>query len=146
MMAGLFFCHNDLMPQNLMIDEATGNVCIIDLEYGSINYAAFDVANHFMEYCGGTDEAVQVIGVPEYQRLPTSAAKRNFCEAYLKARNMNDDVDEFVKEVELFAAVDNVYWGLWSFNQAKAEGTAEFPYLLYAKSRLTRGLTDGGFL
>jgi len=147
----LVFCHNDLTPQNLMLDEDTGDVRIIDLEYGDINYAAFDVANHFMEYSGGTDSSVKVLGVPEYERLPGEAARRAFCEAYLVARDGIDSasaaaVQDFLEEVDIFVAIDHVYWGLWAVNQARIEGTAEFPYLLYGKSRLARGLADGGFL
>ena len=37
--------HNDLLSGNLMRDASTGEVRIIDLEYGGLNYAAFDVAN-----------------------------------------------------------------------------------------------------
>ncbi len=55
-------------------------------------------------------------------------------------------VDLLLEDVELFAAIDNIYWGLWAVNQAKAEGSAEFPYLLYGVNRLERGLCDGGFL
>ena len=61
------------MPQNLMRDRGSGAVRIIDLEYGGLNYPAFDIANHFMEWCGGTTDAVATLGVPEYHRLPTTA-------------------------------------------------------------------------
>jgi thiamine kinase-like enzyme len=63
----LVFCHNDLPQTNLMTDESTQDLRIIDLEYGSWNYAPFDVANHFMEYCGGTDE--QTLGCPDFSKL-----------------------------------------------------------------------------
>ena len=49
-------------------------------------------------------------------------------------------------DVEVFMAVDNLFWGLWAVVQAKDEGCAEFPYLLYGKTRLERGLQDAGFL
>lgn len=149
----LVFCHNDLLPGNLILDDTTGEIRIIDLEYGGINYAAFDVANHLMEYCGGADEGNLVQGIPEYDRLPGPDAKRAFCEAYLAASQAEGApatdaaaVEAFVAEVEFFTPVDNLYWGLWGVNQAKAEGTAEFPYMLYGKTRIERGLTDGGFL
>ena len=43
---------------------------------------------------------------------------------------------------ELFAALDNLYWGLWALNQAQTEGCEEFPYLLYCANRFQRGLAD----
>jgi hypothetical protein len=74
----------------------------------------------------------------------------NLLQAYLEARegSVPDDVTvtTLIAEVGIFQAVDNLYWGLWAVNQAKTEGCESFPYLLYAKNRLHRGLTDGGFL
>ena len=53
------------------------------IRYGAINYAAFDVANHFMEYSGGTEEG-PTAGRPQYDKLPDPAKKRLFCAAYLE--------------------------------------------------------------
>ena len=164
----LAFCHNDLLPSNIMMSSATSDdeavgaaavaaaepcVRIIDLEYGGINFAAFDVANHLMEYCGGTDEkAVRQLGVPEYDRLPGPEQRQHFCQAYLTAMDPNGaapqakEVETLLADVEIFMAVDNLFWGLWAVVQAKDEGCAEFPYLLYGKTRLERGLQDAGFL
>jgi ethanolamine kinase len=44
------FCHNDALLANVVI-QPTG-VQFIDLEYGAANYAAFDIANHFVEFVG----------------------------------------------------------------------------------------------
>jgi len=43
------FCHNDLQYGNIMIDEQTKLITIIDYEYASYNPVAFDIANHFCE-------------------------------------------------------------------------------------------------
>ena len=40
------FCHNDVLLANVVIQE--DNVNFIDLEYGAANYAAYDIANHFV--------------------------------------------------------------------------------------------------
>jgi hypothetical protein len=56
------FTHNDLCTANILLHESTNNnlddnsLCIIDYEYGSINYTMYDVANFFCELCGGNDE------------------------------------------------------------------------------------------
>lgn len=147
----LVFCHNDLLAGNIMMHETTGDVRVIDLEYGSLNFAAFDIANHFNEWAGGTTDEVAVEGIPEYGRLPDEAARRRFAVAYLTA--MHDGQapdptaeDALLAEIEFFLIVDNFYWGLWAVNQARTEGTAQFPFFLYAQQRLARGLVEGGFL
>ena len=42
----MVFCHNDVLLANVVILE--DNVNFIDLEYG----AAYDIANHFVEFVG----------------------------------------------------------------------------------------------
>ncbi|KAF9607647.1 hypothetical protein IFM89_037880 [Coptis chinensis] len=43
------FCHNDLQYGNIMMDEETRVVTIIDYEYSCYNPIAFDLVNHFCE-------------------------------------------------------------------------------------------------
>merc|ERR1712154_398002 len=52
--AEIAFCHNDLLAANIMKNKVTGDIKLIDFEYGGVNYASFDIANHFNEYAGGT--------------------------------------------------------------------------------------------
>jgi thiamine kinase-like enzyme len=168
----------------------TGEVRIIDLEYGGLNYVAFDIANHFMEWSGGTDGYGGVpVGVLDFSRVPSRVQQVAFCAAYLDEQRRlafkhsdtaravhdggasstvvgdrgsggvgdssggvgdrvieDDAVEALVRDVAVFASVDNLYWGLWAVNQAKAEGSDDFPFVLYARTRLYRGLVDGGFL
>ena len=51
----LVLCHNDILLNNILYEENTNNVHIIDYEYLGANPAAYDIANHFAEYAG-TDE------------------------------------------------------------------------------------------
>lgn len=44
--------HNDLLAGNILINKEKRNIRFIDFEYGSFNYIAFDIANHFCEYSG----------------------------------------------------------------------------------------------
>jgi len=46
------FCHNDLIPRNIVYDKKRKRVTFIDVEYAMPNYSAFDVANHFLEFAG----------------------------------------------------------------------------------------------
>lgn len=129
-----------------MRDASTGEVRIIDLEYGGLNYAAFDVANHFMEWAGGTGQPQCTLGCPDWSRLPTSAEKIKWISEYMGDTGKLAPYLEFVAQVDLFMIVDNFYWGLWAVCQAITEGCHEFPYLVYAKSRLRKGLIDAGAL
>lgn len=43
------FCHNDLLPGNILFDEATNRLTFLDVEYGAYNYRCFDIGNHWNE-------------------------------------------------------------------------------------------------
>ena len=152
------FCHNDLLPANIMRNKTTGHIQLIDFEYGGSNYAAFDVANHLNEYAGGT--TTEENGVPDYTRFPDSERQKKFCVEYVKMtkrlESMKSDItdsddqkemeieedEDIMKEaiqllshVQKFILVNHLYWGLWAVNQAAEEGCDEFDYLTYAMHR-----------
>ena len=115
--------------------------------YGGPNYAAFDVANHFWEWCGGLDDSA----TPRFERYPTETTRRAWIEALLRARAAATSgdgcgsgvvepaaVDRFCRAVDIFAPLDHLFWGLWAVTQAAALGrTTGFRYLLYASHRLS---------
>ena len=43
------FCHNDLLPSNILLDK-NNNIHIIDYEYAGINYLGFEISNHLIYY------------------------------------------------------------------------------------------------
>lgn len=57
------------------------DIQLIDFEYGCYNYRGFDVANHFCEWAGGSDDAK-----PLYEFFPSNEQQLLFCSAYLQAR------------------------------------------------------------
>ena len=141
------FCHNDLLCGNIMVNEGTGAITLIDFEYGGTNFRGFDIANHFNEWAGGTDDAPDGSypgykpGVSDYSRFPSAQQQRVFCEAYLTeleggATPSEGAVVALLEESGQFVLVNHWYWGLWAVNQARDEGCDEFPYLTYAKSRI----------
>jgi ethanolamine kinase len=79
--AAVVFCHNDLLAANILYDENSEQIQLIDFEYGGVNYRAFDIANHFNEYAGGPPDHAD----PDYARLPDAAQQRTFIAAYLQA-------------------------------------------------------------
>uniref|UniRef100_A0A7S0CID5 ethanolamine kinase n=1 Tax=Proboscia inermis TaxID=420281 RepID=A0A7S0CID5_9STRA len=154
------FCHNDILAANVMMLPETGNVQLIDFEYGGVNFAAFDIANHFNEWAGGTDD-----GVPDYSMFPDEEERIGFITEYLrvlqatnvdlngsdKAEEQPGDNEEKVederilkevhalaKEVDAFLLVNHLYWGLWAVNQGKTEGCEDFDYFLYASNRFAQ--------
>lgn len=133
--APVVFCHNDVLSGNIMINDDTDDVCLIDFEYGSTNYRGFDIANHFNEYGGGSDD-----GFPDYTNFPTPGQQAVFCKAYLAEMTGSEasvaDVAGLVAETEIFVKINHWYWGLWAVIQAADEGTAGFPYMSYAKNRI----------
>jgi len=140
--AEVVFCHNDLLCDNIMIKEKESNeleIQMIDFEYGGSNFAAFDIANHFNEFAGGTDN-----GIPNYGLFPDKEAQYNFVKTYLECKQQTgdndaiiqkDQVETFMEEVHSFVLANHLYWGLWAVNQAAAEGCDDFNYLLYAENR-----------
>lgn len=131
------FCHNDLLAANILVSTDSTDIQLIDFEYGGLNFIAFDIANHFNEYAGGTDN-----GIPQYDRFPNEEKQRDFIRAYLFAvcgmDPTQDQMDVFQREVQAFVLVNHLYWGLWAVNQASVEGCNGFDYLLYAKHRISR--------
>jgi len=146
--AEVAFCHNDILAANIMMKQKGDDdlhIQLIDFEYGGTNFAAFDIANHFNEYAGGTED-----GVPDYSLFPSEEKQFAFIKTYLEQRkkfgsdgDINAKVEDeavqiMMEEVRGFVLANHLYWGLWAVNQAAAEGCDEFDYLLYAKNRFKR--------
>lgn len=153
--AGIGFCHNDLLASNLMMLTTTATdkktlvlegLRFIDFEYGGINYFAYDIANHFNEFAGGTAEVDNA--TPDYDRCPNEQEKRAFLEAYAEEYNKSKQssgsgetitADELSAKVDGFSLANHLVWGLWGVLQAATEGCEEgLDYLHYAKCRFDR--------
>ncbi len=153
------FCHNDLLPANIMKHGDTGEIRFIDFEYGGINFIAFDIANHFNEHAGGPEKAS---GEPDYSMYPSETRQKLFITKYVQTSrsilqsqengngNSNghistseeEQIEDLIREVNGFVLANHLYWGLWAVNQAAVEGTEEFDYLAYAWHRFNRFFED----
>jgi ethanolamine kinase len=132
--AKVAFCHNDLLAANILLLAENNDIHFIDFEYGGVNFCAFDIANHFNEYAGGTDT-----GVPNYDWFPTQNDQEDFITEYLTTCNKSEcemSVPEMLTLVQAFVMVNHLYWALWAVNQASTEGCSGFDYLLYASHRI----------
>jgi len=125
------FCHNDLICRNIVHDPKRKRVTFIDVEYAGPNYAAFDVANHFLEFAG----------VPEldYSRCPDREFRHKWISEYLRHLKMDEgrdmSVELFDYWVDLCTPASHLLWGLWAIHQAR-HSTIDFDYIRYVGIRL----------
>lgn len=132
------FSHNDLLAGNILINENTGTIHLIDFEYSGSNFRGFDIANHWNEWAGGS-QLDGMNGVPDYHRFPSPEQQRAFCTAYLQeAVGDASGVDALLDECAMFVLATHWCWGLWAVNQAVTEGNAEFDHIRFAEERIRR--------
>lgn len=115
----LVFCHNDLNLPNIIYDGS--GVSFIDVEYSGCSYAAFDIANHFLEFAG-------VEGDLDYKRFyPNKGFQigwiRTYLDIYNSAINRPEASDETVESfyllIQKFCLCSHLLWGVWAAIQAE---------------------------
>ena len=115
---GVVFCHNDLLPANIMKHSDSNEIQLIDFEYGGTNYSAFDIANHFNEYAGGVAEGDN--GNTDYSRFPSLERQQSFCLEYIKTareskpdhgsgRSLHEEAADLLQRVEIFVMINHLY-------------------------------------
>ncbi|QCD95520.1 choline/ethanolamine kinase [Vigna unguiculata] len=125
------FCHNDLQYGNIMLDEETNSVTIIDYEYACYNPVAFDIANHFCEMAANyhTEEP----HILDYSKYPDLKERKRFVLAYLSASD-GSEVEQLLQEIEKYTLANHLFWGVWGIISAQVN-TIHFDYKEYAKQR-----------
>ncbi|KAI7747551.1 hypothetical protein M8C21_009350 [Ambrosia artemisiifolia] len=113
------FCHNDLQYGNIMIDEDTQSITIIDYEYACYNPFMFDIANHFCEMAA--DYHTETPHVLDYSKYPGN-------------QPVNSEVDKILEEVEKYTLACHLMWGLWGVISEHVN-EIDFDYMEYAKQR-----------
>lgn len=110
----LVFCHNDLNVPNIIYDER--DVSFIDVEYSGCNYAAYDVANHFVEFVG-----VDVDNLNYAETYPGKEFQLKWIEEYFKTLYgalHNEDIEGFYDLVQKFVLCSHLFWIAWALIQA----------------------------
>ncbi|CAF3807633.1 unnamed protein product [Adineta steineri] len=125
----LVLCHNDLLVKNIIYNDKTDKISFIDFEYTYLNYALFDIANHFVEYAG-VDNA-------DFTLYPTRDEQKRWLKFYFQTRGMNEQIidDNLCHLVDQFSALAHLMWGLWALVQSNIS-SLDFDYVNYAKLRL----------
>ncbi|KAL2894423.1 putative choline kinase 3 [Bienertia sinuspersici] len=129
------FCHNDLQYGNIMIDEVTKSVTLIDYEYASYNPVAYDLANHFSEMAANyhTDTP----HIMDYTKYPDEEERRRFIFAYLTSSGddpCDSEVENMVQDAEKYSLANHLFWGLWGIISAYVNNI-DFNYKEYARQR-----------
>ncbi|KAL6502173.1 hypothetical protein OROHE_024766 [Orobanche hederae] len=135
------FCHNDLQYGNIMMDEVTRLITIIDYEYASYNHVAFDIANHFCEMAA--DYHTETPHVLDYSKYPDLEERQRFLHIYLSAsasefrtgdQSSDLDVHQLLQEVEKYTLASHLLWGLWGIISEHVN-KIDFDYIEYARQR-----------
>ncbi|EFJ23622.1 hypothetical protein SELMODRAFT_103062 [Selaginella moellendorffii] len=138
------FCHNDLQYGNIMHNDATDALTIIDYEYASYNPVAFDIANHFCEmaadYHTESPHRLDYAKYPGKYFSPYEDERRRFIEAYLDSsgsKASRGDVDTLLLRVDLYELASHLHWGLWGIISVPISDI-DFDFLEYARQRFQR--------
>lgn len=137
----IVFSHNDLHQGNILLAKATKRrsvlekrVILIDFEYCSYNYRAYDIANHFCEWCFEYD-------TPEYphsalfeDRFPSVEIQRKFISQYLDDKQDETEMNKILKEIKPFCMTAHLVWALWCIKCAYLPNT-RFGYWEHAWNR-----------
>uniref|UniRef100_A0A7C9A171 Choline kinase 2 n=1 Tax=Opuntia streptacantha TaxID=393608 RepID=A0A7C9A171_OPUST len=129
------FCHNDLQYGNIMIDEETRSITLIDYEYASYNPVAFDIANHFCEMAA--DYHTETPHILDYSKYPGLEERYRFVRMYLSSSGdnpSNDDVKQLLEDVEKYTLASHLFWGLWGIISEHVN-EIDFEYLEYGRQR-----------
>lgn len=129
----IVFCHNDIHSANIIYNEETDGINLVDFEYAGPNYSAYDIANHFCEFAGVEDV--------DYAKYPEEDVQKMWIRMYLeekgkveKAAVQDDDIHQLYCEVNKLALGSHLLWTVWGLFQA-AHSTIAFDFMMYASLR-----------
>uniref|UniRef100_A0A3N7EGP3 Choline kinase 2 n=1 Tax=Populus trichocarpa TaxID=3694 RepID=A0A3N7EGP3_POPTR len=129
------FCHNDLQYGNIMIDEETRSITIIDYEYASYNPIAFDIANHFCEMTA--DYHTDTPHILDYSKYPGLEERQRFLHLYLSSSGglpSDIELEQLLENVEKYKLASHLFWGLWGIISEHVN-EIDFDYMEYARQR-----------
>ncbi|KAJ6833496.1 putative choline kinase 2 [Iris pallida] len=129
------FCHNDLQYGNIMMDEETRQITIIDYEYASFNPVAYDLANHFCEMAA--DYHTGIPHILDFSKYPGLEERKRFVQIYLSSSGeicSDTEVNNLLEFIEKYALASHLSWGLWGIISEHVN-EIDFDYMEYARQR-----------
>ncbi|EGC40001.1 hypothetical protein DICPUDRAFT_85862 [Dictyostelium purpureum] len=140
------FCHNDLIPRNMIYDQEKNQVKFIDFEYSGYNFRGYDIGNFFCEF-SGLDL--------DYTKYPSIEIQKRFIKDYLisvnsfKQNKLNNnsksnvyeptekEIHSLYIEANHFSLGSHLMWAFWSIIQF-FNSSIDFDYLDYTKKRFAQ--------
>ncbi|KAG7590091.1 Protein kinase-like domain superfamily [Arabidopsis suecica] len=129
------FCHNDLQYGNIMMDEETKAITIIDYEYSCYNPVAYDIANHFCEMAA--DYHTETPHIMDYSKYPGVEERQRFLKTYMSYSGEEPSytmVEKLLEDVEKYTLASHLTWGLWGIISEHVN-EIDFDYMEYARQR-----------
>lgn len=124
----LALCHHDLQSSNILYDSASKSVSLIDFEYSDINYALYDVADHFGAYAGIYD--------PDCSIYPTREEQLRFLRIYFNECGIKNFEEEKILHIlKQISVLPHLMWFLWALVQTNIS-SVNFDYRKYAQIQL----------
>ncbi|CAL9773026.1 unnamed protein product [Musa acuminata subsp. burmannicoides] len=129
------FCHNDLQYGNIMMDEESRQVTIIDYEYASFNPVVYDLANHFCEMAANYH--TETPHILDFNKYPDVEERKRFIQIYLTTSGeplKDTEVEKMLQAIEKYALASHLLWGLWGVISEHVN-EIDFEYMEYARQR-----------
>ncbi|XP_023329995.1 ethanolamine kinase 1 [Eurytemora carolleeae] len=111
-------------------------VVFIDMEYAGPSLAAFDIANHFVEFvgCGGELDFINDVPGRELQEDWIREYLTEFNRIANSSPPTNSEIVAMYDLVQVFMLCSNLLWSSWSLIQAK-NSNIDFDFVDYAIQR-----------
>ena len=120
------FCHNDIHPGNLLYDQDSDVLTLIDFEFAWTGSKAYDISNFFCEFAGFQCD---------YKQIPSIEFQKRFYHHYLGPGCTPEQVHMIEAEVDAWVPVTLAFWILWALMIFK-HGSGAAEYLIFAQKRL----------
>lgn len=128
----IVLCHNDIHSANLIYNDETGDMKLVDFEYTGPNYLAFDIADHFCEFAG--------VENVDYRKFPEEDVRKQWIRVYLEevqklhgeneAEISDRKVQEVCDDVNKLVLGCHLFWIVWSLFQT-THSTIKFDFMEY---------------
>ncbi|PHT55483.1 putative choline kinase 3 [Capsicum baccatum] len=131
------FCHNDLHYGNMLFNETTQSLTLIDYEFSGYNPIAYDFANYFCEMA--SDYYSDTPHLMDFSKYPGLEERHNFIRMYLTSAGCEPselEVEQLADDAEKYTLASHLIYGLWGIiSVTNAKNDDSFDYVKHARQR-----------